>query len=348
MSRLESPQPVKAVAIAPNTLASFYRGAGRIAGFRHDSGIDPGQAEDWIASTTSRFGNKSNLGLTRLGGQSLADLLASDPDRWLGPTYLARYGPVGSTLVKLLDAGSRLPLHVHPDRPFARQHLQSEFGKSEAWLVLQADEGAQAHLGFARDIGADELTGWVENQDRAALLGACNVVPLRTGDVIFCPGGIAHSIGAGVLILEIQEMTDFSIMLEWDGFPINHDSLFLGLPRDLALQAVDRGAIKGERLETLIGSSIRRVGPGVAGITSLLPSGADPLFHADQVSPAGAQIELEQQFSLLVFNEGAGRLEYDDGTTQPVQSGDVYLVPYAAGPVRLSGEVSAIRCSSTV
>ena len=339
---------MKAVAVAPNTLASFYRGAGRIADFRHDSSIDPAQAEDWIASTTSRFGSDSGRGLSRLGGESLVDVLARDPQSWLGPAHVARYGPIGSTLVKLLDAGSRLPVHVHPDRSFARQHLQSQFGKSEAWLVLQAEEGARAHLGFSRDVGIGELTGWVEHQDRGALLAACNEVPLRTGDVIFCPGGIAHSIGAGVLILEVQEMTDFSIMLEWDGFPIDHASLFLGLPRDIALQAVDREAVTGDRLDNLIGTSIRRIDPSAPGITSLLPSSADPLFHADQVSPAGGEVQLEQQFSLLVVNEGTGRLVYDDGSAQPVQAGDVYLVPYAAGAVTLSGPVSAIRCSSTL
>ncbi len=338
---------MRAVALPPNTLSSFYGGAGRIAAFRDDPGIEATHAEDWIAATTTRFGS-TDLGLTRLDGESLADRLARDPQDWLGPEYVERYGPSGSTLVKLLDAGNRLPLHVHPDRRFAREHLASDFGKSEAWLVLTADEGSGAHLGFSRDVGREELTTWVDQQDTQALLGACNQVPLRAGDVIYCPGGIPHAIGAGVLILEIQEMTDFSIMLEWQGFPLDHDSLFLGLPRDTALQAVDRDAVDGDRLEALIGASIRRVGPVTPGITSLLPPAADSLFRAEQVVAGDDAVELARGFALLVVNEGAGTLEYDDGASTRVRAGDVLLVPYGAGPVRLRGELSAIRCSSAL
>ncbi len=62
-------------------------------------------------------------------------------------------------LTKLLDAGTRLPLHVHPSREFARANLDSELGKTEAWLVLHAEPGASARLGFARAVSATELGG---------------------------------------------------------------------------------------------------------------------------------------------------------------------------------------------
>lgn len=61
-------------------------------------------------------------------------------------------------LVKLLDAGQRLPLHVHPDRRFATAHLASPYGKTEAWVILSDRPDAYVHLGFARDVSADELT----------------------------------------------------------------------------------------------------------------------------------------------------------------------------------------------
>lgn len=230
-------QPIR---LAANTLKTFYPGAGRIGAFRRQRGLDPGHSEDWIASTTSRFG-AAPLGRTTLpDGPLLADTVAADPLRWFGPQYTARYGARGALLVKLLDVGGRLPLHIHPDRAFARQHLGSDFGKTEAWLVLHAEPGASAHLAFSRDVTAAELADWVTRQDTGALLANCNLVPVQSGDVLFCPGGVPHSIGKGMLILEIQEMIDWSIMLEWVGFPLDPATAFLGLDSDVALGAVCR------------------------------------------------------------------------------------------------------------
>jgi mannose-6-phosphate isomerase len=334
--------------LAANTVSSFYPGAGRIGAFRRQPGLDPGHPEDWIASTTPRTG-AAPLGLTTLAdGSLLADRFAAEPLSWLGPEYTARYGARGALLAKLLDAGSRLPLHVHPDRSFARQHLDSDFGKSEAWLVLYADPGASAHVGFGRDIGPAELTDWVTRQDTEALLGNCNRVPISAGDVIFCPGSVPHAIGAGVLILEIQEMTDFSIMLEWAGFPLDSDGLFLGLAQDVALGAVRRSAVTGPDLEALRGRCIRTLATGQPGTTSLLPPGAGEYFGAEQIISSSDELLLEPSFSILVVNEGEGTLACETSESVGVAAGQVYLVPYAAGTIGVRGELSAIRCYPAV
>lgn len=330
--------------LAANTLSSFYPGAGRIGAFRRQAGLDPNHAEDWIASTTPRTG-AAPLGLSPLpDGSLLADRFAAEPMSWFGPEYTARYGARGALLVKLLDAGSRLPLHVHPDRSFARRHLGSDFGKSEAWLVLHAEPGATAQLGFGRDIGLAELSSWVARQDTEALLANCNRVPISTGDVIFCPGSVPHAIGSGVLILEIQEMTDFSIMLEWAGFPLDPDGVFLGLAQNVALSAVRRSAVAGQDLEALRGQCIRTLATGRSGATALLPAGAAEYFGAEQVIPSGGEMTLEPRFSILVVNEGEGMLASETSEPVMVAAGDIYLVPYAAGAVGVRGELSAIRC----
>jgi mannose-6-phosphate isomerase len=339
---------VRPIVLAPNTLSSFYPGAGRIGAFRREPGLDPSHAEDWIASTTPRTG-AAPRGLTRLpDGSLLADRFADDPLSWFGPQYTARYGARGALLVKLLDAGGRLPLHIHPDRAFARQHLHSDFGKTEAWLVLHADPGAAAHLGFSRDVGAAELSGWVTRQDSGALLASCNLVPVHSGDVVFCPGGVPHAIGAGMLILEIQEMTDFSIMLEWAGFPLDPAGLFLGLDPDTALRAVWRQAITGEDLQALQGMCIRSLATGQPGVGDLLPQAAGDFFGAEQIICDGAEVQVDARYSVLVVNAGQGVLTCESAGSVEVHAGQVYLVPYAAGPVVVHGSLSAIRCYPAV
>jgi mannose-6-phosphate isomerase len=334
------------IALPANTLASFYSGAGQIGRFREDAMVEPTHAEDWIASTITRF--RGPAGETRFGDVSLADLLASDPEAWFGREYIKHLGRAHVLLTKLLDAGTRLPLHVHPDRAFARANLNSELGKTEAWLVLHADPGASARLGFARDVGATELADWVERQDVDILLGTCNEVAVKSGDVVFCPAGVPHSIGAGMLILEIQEMTDFSIMLEWAGFPIDPSGVFLGLSADTALEAVNRNAVTGAALDDLRGQVIKTLASGAEGATSLLPPRADAFFRAEQIIAATSAVSLDARFAVLIVNEGSGVIQFEHADPVEVSAGAIYLIPHAAGSMTISGPLSAIRCAASV
>ncbi len=308
-----------------NQPATFYRGAGRIAEFRGQA--DRSRPEDWVASTTSRF-RAAPAGLSMLPtGVLLADAIATDPAWWLGPAHLARFGADPAILVKLLDTGQRLPLHVHPDRGFAAEHLASPYGKTEAWVIVSAEPDAVVHLGFSRDVSHAELAGWVAAQRIDDMLAATNRVPVRAGDTVLCPAGVPHAIGAGILLVEVQEPTDFSVLLEWQGFAIDGPAEgHLGLGYDLALQCVDRTA------RDTSGSPADR-----------LPAAADQFFAVDVLRPAPVA-ELSAGFSVVVVTAGAGTLAAEHDAPAPVRAGDTVLIPYAAGRCTLTGDVAAVRC----
>jgi mannose-6-phosphate isomerase len=310
-------------ALPANQPETFYRGAGRIAGFRNLPSL-PDRPEDWVASVTTRFGLAPSGLSTLSDGRVLAEAIAADPRWWLGPDRTDT-----GVLVKLLDAGQRLPLHVHPDRRFATTHLASPYGKTEAWVIVSARSDAYVHLGFARDVPADELAGWVAGQKTEQMLAATNMIPVAAGDAILCPAGMPHAIGDGILLVEIQEPTDFSVLLEYEGFGLTDGHLGLGY--DLALQCVDRSAWAPDRLDTLRGGE------------RLLPEAADKFFSARRLHGGD---QLEQGFSVLVVVAGEGRLtgEKDD---LALRRGDALLVPYAAGPLRLDGQVQAIRLAAS-
>src|SRR5581483_7167658 len=125
--------PSSPVVLAANLPATFYRGSGRLAAFRV-ADLEP-RPEDWVASTTARF-RQAPSGLSALpDGRLLIDAIRADPEVWLGAEHVARFGAEPGVLVKLLDAGQRLPVHVHPSREFAGAYLGSRFGKAEAWIV---------------------------------------------------------------------------------------------------------------------------------------------------------------------------------------------------------------------
>jgi mannose-6-phosphate isomerase len=314
----------------------FYRGDGRIDRLRGTAGHED-KPEDWIASVTARFGT-ATAGMTRLpGGPLLAEAIAASPEQWLGAEHTAKFGADPGLLVKLLDTGQRLPVHVHPDRGFAREHLASPHGKTEAWIVLEAAPGAAVHLGFNRDVGADELTALARGQDIGALLAATNRLPVAAGDAVLCPAGIPHAISEGILLVEVQEPADLSVMLEWRGFSLTEQDATLGLPLAEALACADRRACPPQRLAELRG---RPLG-GAPG--SLLPAEADPFFLAERAA-ATAGRRLAQGYGVLVVTAGEGYLAGEHGPPVPVRRGSTVVIPHAAGPVELAGSIEGVHC----
>jgi mannose-6-phosphate isomerase len=318
---------MKPLELGPNQIRRFYRGGARIAAFRGLPSDGDDAPEDWVASTTTVHG-EPETGRTRLeGGIWLGDLFAADPESFFEPAHLAAHGPDPALLLKLLDAGERLPLHFHPAGPFAAEHLGSAHGKTEAWVILEAKPGATVHVGFARDLGADELAAQVDAREVDGLMRLMNRLPVAAGDAIFVPAGLPHVIGEGILLLELQEPSDLSLLLEWEGLMTEEDA-FLGLPRELVLGAVTRSAVDPAALTARRGAA-------------LFPSEADRYFRADVV--AGGDT-LEAGFSVLICTGGSGELRSERAEPVALRSGSVLLVPYAAGAVELAGSCRAIRC----
>ncbi|GAA0230482.1 class I mannose-6-phosphate isomerase [Actinomadura nitritigenes] len=331
---------LRPVALPANQPRHFYRGGAGIGRFRGAPPPDEYRPEDWVGSATSRFGG--DAGLTVLpDGRSLRTAIAEDPAGWLGPEHVRAWGESPALLVKLLDAGQRLPVHVHPTREFARDHLGSVFGKTEAWLVMDVPDGGEGrvHLGFREDVGDDRLREWIRTQNGAALLGAMNEVAVRPGDAVLIPAGLPHAIDAGVFLVEVQEPTDFSIVIEWEGFlPAGADA-DLRLGWDTAVRCVDGRGHGAEEVGRLVRrpSELPEARPGVRRVW---PEGADPFFRAELV---GAGAELDPSFAVLIVLHGSGELRGADGMV-PLGAGRTVLVPYGAGPATVHGDVEVLRC----
>jgi len=312
----------------------FYRGGAKIRAFRAGKGAAASGShvpEDWVGSTTTIFGEAS-LGLSRVaGGKSLRDAVAEDPVHWLGEEHLIAFGADTMVLVKMLDAGQRLPVHLHPTRHFAATHLGRHHGKAEAWLVL---EGGIVHLGFRHDVLAYELAEWVRTQDTSAMLDAMHAIEVFPGDSVFVPPGMPHAIGEGVFLVEVQEPEDLSILLEWDGYALDGTSKgHLGLGFRTALSAIDHRG----RSEAKIGALITRAG------ASTLAAGSEVFFRVERLTASG-RIELDAGFGVIVVTVGEGSLETADGQRLAVAAGDTLLVPFGAGRVLAGGSMDFIWC----
>jgi mannose-6-phosphate isomerase len=312
---------MKPLILPPNQFHRFYKGGARIDALRGVPEGEDGRPEDWVGSTATSWGSESE-GLSRLeDGTTLKAAIEQDPEAFLGPDHVAKCGADPALLVKLLDAGERLPVHYHPGRAFAHEHLGLRYGKTEAWIILEAEPGAAVHVGLKEPLDQSTARAWVDAQDADAMLQALHEVPVSAGDAVLVPAGTLHAIGGGILLLELQEPTDLSVLVEWKRFGVDSGPEHLELGWETALESLDTEPIDPAALTT--------------ATSGLLPTEADPYFRAQRVNPGDT---LDQSFSILLVTEGEGEV---GGV--PVKRGSTVLVPHAAGETETEG-IEAIRC----
>jgi mannose-6-phosphate isomerase len=312
-----------------NQFDHFYRGGNRIGKLRKGPG-GPMRPEEWIASTTSRFGQSVN-GLSHLAdGKLLRDEIEANPITWLGEEHFKKYGSSIEILVKLLDPDQRLPVHYHPDRKFAADKLHLDHGKTEAWIILDAPEGAKVGVGFNRKMSKAEVAKLVADHNSQGLLDSLNFLNVKAGDAVFVPAGVAHAIEAGIFVLELQEPTDLSILLEWDGFAVDGDKDgHLDLGYDVVLDAL--------RLDPLSDAEnaqiITRFEPNDKKSKRIFNSIADDFFRADFL--AEDETPIAAGFGILLILEGSGSLEFENGESFLVETGDAVVIAHQAGSFTL-------------
>ena len=335
---VEERDPVRPLVLAPNLMDRPYRGGSALAAFRGLAQA-PGERcpEDWIASTTTVFGDDQR-GLTALpDGTSLRAAVERDPAAYLSPEHRAVFGSSTGLLLKLIDAQQRLSVHIHPSRAFARRELGATYGKNEAWYVVATDgPDAVVHFGFTEPVDERELLEVVDAGQGGSLLDRMHAIPVVPGDAVFVPAGTPHAIGAGILLIEAQEPSDLLVRLEWSGYAVGSMPSDLGLGFDRALGAVDRTGWDADRL-----AGVRHRGSS----GSVLPAAADGFFRLDQMSVRD-RVELDADFSVLVVLDGSGELRADGSTTPSrtaLSRGQAVLVPYGTGPVEVVGELDLVR-----
>lgn len=313
-----------------NQFDHFYRGGNRIGALRHGPG-GPMRPEEWIGSITTRFG-ESEQGLSRLpDGHFLKDAISADPESWLGKEHLDNFGLSIEVLVKLLDPDQRLPVHFHPNKAFSKQHLGLDHGKTEAWIILETTPGAGVGLGFNRRQNKDELLELVKNQDSPALLASLRHAEVNVGDAILVPAGVAHAIDSGIFVLELQEPTDLSALLEWEGFAVDGiKDGHLGLGFDTVTDALKLDPLTESEFDSLV---IRDVFASKT-LRSILPLKADGYFRAHLAPGTG---EIEQGFAIALVLSGSGSITFANAPEMQITQGDALVIPHASGQYSVSG-----------
>ncbi len=185
--------------------------------------VDTSEPEEWIMSTiTARGKNRPineglSLIITAEGNIPLKQLIDSDPELYLGKRIADKFGTTG-VLIKMLDSNERLTIQVHPDKKYAKNILNSEFGKTESWYVLNTrtidNEVPAVYMGFKPHVTKALWKQHFDDQDIQGMLDCLHKIEVKPGDAFMIYGGVPHAIGAGCFLMEVQEPTDYTMRVE--------------------------------------------------------------------------------------------------------------------------------------
>ena len=138
----------------------------------------------------------------RFKGTSFDKLIESNGEEILGKKYVDKKFPL---LVKLINSKDNLSVQVHPNDEYAKLK-ENSFGKTEAWYVVDAKEGAELIVG-TNGCTKEEFTAAIKSNTVEECL---NRIKVKKGDAFLINSGLIHAIGAGLIIAEIQQNSDIT------------------------------------------------------------------------------------------------------------------------------------------
>tara|TARA_B100002019_G_scaffold125566_1_gene108209 strand:+ start:7280 stop:8257 length:978 start_codon:yes stop_codon:yes gene_type:complete len=243
-----------------------------------------------------------------LKGNSLEWLLKFHSEAIMGPQF-----PKGSPfpiLVKWLDCKETLSVQVHPP-----QNIASELGgepKSENWFILDCEPNAKLYLGLKSGATLESFKSALDEDRLEDLL---NEVPTKAGDSYYIESGKLHAIGAGHLILEIQQNSDTTYRVyDWKRKGLDGEPRKLHLEESIKSLTINDSEPEPKRIESEVNTLADTPYFRIRGFD--LPERSTPLCLPKESSP-----------HLIHLIEGE---IYEKHSGQSLSLGETALVPYSA------------------
>jgi mannose-6-phosphate isomerase len=198
--------------------------------------------ESWEISGLE--GDVSVVSTGSLAGNEINELIEVYMGELIGDRVYRTFGEEFPLLIKILDTKELLSIQVHPDDALAaRRH--GAYGKTEMWVVMEADPEAYLYLGFNKNVTEKEF---LEHQKNHTLPEILNRVEPKPGEAWIVPAGTIHSIGPGLVLAEIQQSSDITYRIyDWDRKDAEGNSR--ELHTELALDTLNFNKSTGLKIE---------------------------------------------------------------------------------------------------
>ena len=226
-------------------------------------------------------------------------------------------------LIKFIDAKKDLSLQVHPSDEYARKN-ENQYGKTEMWYILDAEEDAFLYYGFNREITKEEFARRIEDQTLTEVL---NPVHVKKGDVIFIESGTLHAIGAGILLAEIQQNSNVTYRV-YDYGRRDKNGNLRELHVDKALEVTNLGPAK-------------KVQPVRGHIGSCKYFAVDRITLSGKVTDRISGTIGDETFLHVLILDGEGKILSGDEAME-YKKGDSFFLPAGSGDYEIIGSCDAL------
>ncbi len=274
-------------------------------------------AESWeIADHTD---GTSRVASGPLAGVTLPELLRQSPEQLLGRQAGLTQFPL---LIKFLDANDWLSLQVHPDDVQAKSFHLHENGKTESWIILQADAGSRIAAGLRAGVTAEQLRGALGGCDLEDLL---HMIPVAAGDCIFVPAGTVHALGPGIVLAEIQQQSNLTFRLhDWGRLDASGQARPIHVEESIACTDFERGPVNPVIPVSLCDND--------HAFEELVRCPFFVIRRHESVNPFG--IPSDRRFRILMTLSGSARVETSTGDAS-LETGKTVLLPACSEQVRV-------------
>ena len=306
--------------------------------------------EEWIMSAVSARNagreNFRNEGMNLVDGTNitLKEVIESSPRQTLGEAHFDSFGSNIGVLIKIIDAAERLTIQAHPTKENALRLFGSPFGKTECWHILGGrtinGETPCIYMGFKEGITREKWKNIFEKQDISSMLDCLHRFDVHPGETYLIHGGVPHAIGAGCLLVEIQEPTDYTIRTERvtpAGLNIHEFMLHQGLGFEKMFDVFTYNGIDKEsaKREWRIQPAIIEQTPEFC-MTELVGYRDTPCFKLINCDIIGTyEFTPKGRFFGIYVLTGNGELQTGDDK-QPIQKGNQFFVPACSLSVKIS------------
>ncbi len=284
--------------------------------------------ETWEISAVADYQSVVSNGF--LAGNNIEELIEVYMGDITGDSIYEKFGNEFPLLIKFIEAREDLSIQVHPDNKLAKErHLA--YGKTEMWYILESEKDARIYTGFNEGVTKEIYEAALKNGKIEDLL---NVEKPEPGDTFFTPAGRVHAIGAGTVLVEIQQTSDITYRI-FDWNRKNSGKEKRELHTELALDAIDFSAT---------GKNKKRIESELNKNENLVSC---EFFNTDILrfnNPIRKEYYLNDSFVVYICIDGEFSIRWD-GNTEKVVKGETVLLPAMIKEVTLepSGEASLLE-----
>ena len=314
-----------------NRVFRVYQGGKLFADFFSDDSEDGNYPEEWVVSSVHALNEGSTdeyEGVSKIKGE---ELYLNDAIEQYRSQIIGDRQDLG-VLTKILDSAIRLPVQAHPDKAFSRKYFNSDFGKAESWLVLDKREGAAVYFGFKDGVTRADFEKAVNDSetDKGAMERLLNKIPVEVGDVFFVPAKAIHAIGAGCLMLEVQEPTDFTIQPErfCGDYRLSDNEMYIGLEKSDALDVFDYSFSLDDVKKKCVKTPKTLYENGGCKKDALITKDDTPCFSLLRYTVKNGETEPLSSPCIYVVTDGSGELSCGSETIH-IKKGDYFFMPFS-------------------